>query len=94
MAPAYIMSDPKNPDSREPQLFTSTKQIQQESQSILSEWSIKDQDPVLWGFKELLTWKIPDHLLSTAARESQSKLRRKQEEMGYVCSYVNNTHLF
>ena len=64
------MSDPKNPDSREPQLFTSTKQIQQESQSILSEWSIKDQDPIIWGFKELLTWKIPDHLLSTAARES------------------------
>ena len=94
MAPAYIISDPKNPDSCEPQLFTSTKQIQQESQNILSEWSIKDQDPALWGFKELLTWKIPDHLLSTAARESQSKLRRKQEEVGYVCSYVNNTHLF
>ena len=22
------------------------------------------------------------------------RLKRKQEEMGYICSYVNNTHLF
>ena len=49
---------------------------------------------MIWGFKELLTWKIPEHLLSTAARESQSRLKRKQEEQGYVCSYINNTHLF
>jgi len=49
---------------------------------------------MLWGFRDLLTWKIPDHLLSTSARESQMRLKRKQEEMGYICSYVNNTHLF
>ena len=88
------MPDPKNPDSQEPQLFTSTKQIQQESLRILEEWSNKDQAPLLWGFRDLLTWKIPDHLLSTSARESQVRLKRKQEEMGYICSYVNNTHLF
>lgn len=33
------MTDPKNPESTEPQLFTSTKQIQQESERILSDWS-------------------------------------------------------
>ena len=36
------MTDPKNPESLEPQLFTSTKQIQQESQRILTEWSNKE----------------------------------------------------
>ena len=77
VAPVYIMVDPKNPEGNAPQLFTSTKQIQQESQRILAEWSNKDQEPAIWGFKELLTWKIPEHLLSTAARESQSRLKRK-----------------
>lgn len=34
--PTYIMADPNDPDYPEPQLFTSTKQIHTNAQSILS----------------------------------------------------------
>jgi len=33
-------------------------------------------------------------LLSTSARQSQERLRRKQQESGYICSYINNSHLY
>ena len=86
--PPYIMLDPKNKESEEPQFLTSTKQIQLESAKILEEWSVKEKSPDIWNFKELLTWKVPDYLMSTSARESLVKLKRKQEHYGYVCSYA------
>jgi len=80
----------------EPPLFTSTKQIVNECSRVLNEEMRlpSGETQKLWGFKDLLSWKIPDHLLSTAARESQALLARKQQEEGYVCSYSSNTHLY
>lgn len=48
----------------------------------------------MWSFKDLLTWKIPEHLISTSARDSQALLAKKQEEQGYVCSYSQFSHLY
>ena len=48
----------------------------------------------MWSFKDLLTWKIPEHLVSTSARDSQALLAKKQEEQGYVCSYAQFSHLY
>jgi len=62
---AYIVLDP---DTKEPPLFSSTKQIQSEARRALDDWCGADQAPRCWTFKELLSWKIPDHLLSTSAR--------------------------
>jgi hypothetical protein len=51
-------------------------------------------EPKLWTFKELLSWKVSDNLLSTSARESQQRLLKKQQKDGYICSYISNTHLY
>ena len=75
-------------------MFASTKQIRSEASRALDEWCGTDQPPRCWTFKELLSWKVPVELLSTSARQSQERLRRKQAESGYVCSYINNSHLF
>jgi hypothetical protein len=83
-------------------VFTSTKQIQAESLRILGEWSnigaVNGQvDPGVhqtMNFKDLLSWKIPEHLVSTSARDSQSLLAKKQKESGYVCSYAHYAHLY
>ncbi len=81
--------------STEPPIFTSIKQINTRSKQILEEWSHSPElTPKLWSFKEILCWKIPDHVLSTTARESQQKLRQKQDEEGYICSYAMHTHLY
>ena len=57
-------------DQGEIPLFTSTKQIRSEAEHLLAEWSDELTMPVkLWTFKELLSWKIPEHLLSTNARD-------------------------
>lgn len=65
-------------DSDEPPLLTSIKQINDTANRILAEWSDDPQlTPKLWSFREILSWKIPTHLLSTAARESQQKLHQK-----------------
>lgn len=89
----YILTD--GPNSDEPPLMTSIKQITQHAGNILTEWSDSPElTPRLWTFKEILSWKIPDHLLSTAARESQQRLQQKQEEEGYICSYAMHTHLY
>ena len=75
-------------------LLTSTKQIRAEAERIIGEWS-DDAIPLkLWTFKDLLSWKIPEHLLSTNARESQLRLARKQQEEGYICSYGMHTQLY
>jgi len=82
-------------DSEEPPLFTSIKQITEHSNRILSEWSDSPElTPRLWSFREILSWKIPSHLLSTSARESQQKLHQKQEQDGYICSYAMHTYLY
>lgn len=49
---------------------------------------------MLWNFKELLSWKVSDHLLSTSSRESQERLAAKQEADGYICSYASNAQLY
>lgn len=79
--------------STEPPIFTSIKQIHTRSRQILDEWS-PDLKPKLWSFKEILCWKIPEHVLSTTARETQKKLQQKQHEEGYICSYAMHTHLY
>ena len=85
------------PDTQEPPVFTSTKQIQVESHKILSEWSNINSStdiPAMMNFKDLLSWKIPEHLISTSARDSQTMLAKKQGESGYVCSYEQYAHLY
>jgi hypothetical protein len=62
---------------------------------MLNEWSdTPDLAPRLWSFRDILSWKIPDYLLSTAARESQQKLVKKEQEDGYICSYAMHSHLY
>jgi hypothetical protein len=66
---------------------------------MLQEWAAVEpqhdgQLPKIWTFKELLSWKISDSLLSNSARESQQRLQRKQQQEGYICSYISNTHLY
>jgi hypothetical protein len=81
--------------SDEPPLFTSIKQIKTESEKILLEWSKSPElTPRLWSFRDILCWKIPDGLLSTQARESQQRLKQRQEEENYICSYAMHTHLY
>lgn len=81
--------------AEDPPLFTSIKQITNNAQRILTEWSdAPELTPRVWSFREILSWKIPDHLLSTSARESQQKLKQKQIEDGYICSYAMHTHLY
>lgn len=75
-------------------LLTSTKQIRAEAERIIGEWSEDANPSKLWAFKELLSWKIPEYLKSTNARESQQRLQRKQEEEGYICSYGMHTQLY
>lgn len=88
----YIMIDET---TDEPPLFTSIKQIKTESERILLEWSKSPElTPRLWSFREILCWKIPDGLLSTQARESQVRLKQRQEEENYICSYAMHTHLY
>ena len=61
----------------------------------MKDWAdTPDLVPRLWSFKDILTWKIPDHLLSTQAREAQERLREKEEAEGFVCSYAMHTHLY
>ena len=51
--------------------MTSIKQITQTATQTLNEWSDSPElTPKLWSFRDILSWKIPDHLLSTSARES------------------------
>ena len=89
------------PETGEPAVFTSTKQIQLESTKVLSEWSninggaAQDANAhTTMNFKDLLSWKIPEHLVSTSARESQTLLAKKQKDNGYVCSYAQYAHLY
>lgn len=84
-----------DPETGEPPVFNSTKQIKTDARRSLDDWCKNEHEaPKCWSFKELLSWKIPDHLLSTSARQSQERLKRKQVETGYICSYINNSHLF
>jgi len=65
----YILTAPHQ-NEEAPPLLTSIKQITNHAQTILQEWSDSPElTPRLWTFKEILSWKIPDHLLSTTARE-------------------------
>ena len=64
-----------------------------EADRILSEWSDEVTPNKLWSFKEILSWKIPEHLLSTSARDSMQRLVSK-EEQGFVCSYGMHTQLY
>jgi len=103
------------PGTQEPPVFTSTKQIQAESLRILGEWSnigavnsgnadssihqtMNFKDLLSWKIPEhlvdLLSWKIPEHLVSTSARDSQTLLAKKQKDSGYVCSYAHYAHLY
>jgi len=91
------------PGTQEPPVFTSTKQIQAESLRILGEWSnigavnSGNADSSIhqtMNFKDLLSWKIPEHLVSTSARDSQTLLAKKQKDSGYVCSYAHYAHLY
>ena len=69
---AYILNEES---TNEPTIFSSTKQIKEKSIEILKDWCGREQTPPkLLNFKEILSWKIPEHLLSTAARESQQRL--------------------
>ena len=62
----YIVTDP---ETDEPPMFNSTKQIKEQSEVSLQDWCGPEQEaPRCWSFKELLSWKIPEHLLSTSAR--------------------------
>ena len=78
----------------EPVILNSTKQIKEKADIVMQQLSGQDAPPRLWNFKDILSWKIPDTLLSSAARQSQERLERNQNEIGYICSYVHNTHLF
>ena len=61
-------------DEGEIPLFTSTKQIKSEAECILFASDKSFFNLKLWTFKELLSWQIPDHLLSTGARDLILKL--------------------
>jgi hypothetical protein len=39
--------------------FQNAKQIIEECQKIISE---EDEEGKLWNFRELLSWKVPEHL--------------------------------
>jgi len=73
-----------------------------EASQILSEWSninggIAAQDAnahSTMNFRDLLSWKIPEHLISTSARDSQTLLAKKQKENIYVCSYAQYAQLY
>ena len=53
--------------------FQSTKQIIQSCEEILNDEANDESDKKLWNFRELLTWRLPDHYCSNISKNAASR---------------------
>lgn len=71
----YQMSHNDQPNNQNLTIFQSIKQIITKCEEILVEESNEDSERRLWNFRELLTWKLPDHFCSNQSNKSLNRPR-------------------
>eukprot|EP00347_Sterkiella_histriomuscorum_P016494 403352965 len=69
--------------------FQSTKQIIQTCEEMLSEDANEESDKKLWNFRELLTWRLPDHFCTNLPK-SGNNIRMGND--GFV--FTNQINLY